>query len=501
MPLTIPLTPVKKVSEIIDTPQQKNFYATASLSHSIALKARAGTGKTHSLKKWAFLARGSGLATSFSSGTVRELGDKMPSKFPAQTMHALGRAAIKAKGKLKEMDSSKIFNLLSDHINDPPGQDIDRLLMGPIMKLVSLAKTFGIKPGKEDGIYPDYDFIWEDLAERFDIPASPALIRVARELLYASNDLALNKGIIDFDDMLYISLLWPHTFPKYGTILVDEVQDLNELQHLMLTRLLRPGGRIIGAGDDRQAIYAFRGALADSYSSLTRRFNMTEMPLTVSFRCSRAVVFEAQRFVPDIEPAPNAPEGKVLRPDSLRLSETPHTVLCRNNAPLITLALRLLVSGRTAEVAGRDIGKGLISLTKRISKRNLSSDKFIERLTKWANREIGRRPKSEPAVSDKKTALTAIALHHKDLKGIQSHLDSLYPDPKSPKYKPAEFHLSTIHKAKGKEWPKTLFLDPHLINPPWVEGELAIQQEKNVFYVGITRAMKNLTYTSSEDIL
>lgn len=228
---------------------------------------------------------------------------------------------------------------------------------------------------------------------------------------------------------------------------------------------------------------------------------MTEMPLTVSFRCSRAVVVEAQRFVPDIEPAPNALEGAVLRPDSFLLSKTPRTVLCRNNAPLITLALRLLVSGRTAEVAGRDIGKGLISLTKRISKRNLNSDKFIERLNKWANREIKRRPKTEPAVLDKKAALTAIALHHRDLKGIQSHLDSLYPDPKSPQYKPAEIHLSTIHKAKGKEWPETLFLDPHLINPPWVEGDLAIQQEENLSYVGITRAMKSLTYIDSESIL
>lgn len=497
MTLTIPLPSSRSPTP---TPQQEAFYATASSPNSIALRARAGTGKTYSLREWASLARGSGLATSFSSSTVQELGKKMPSKFPAQTMHAIGRAAIKATGGLREMNSSKIFKLLSDHINDHPEEEIDHLLMGPIMKLVSLAKTFGIKPGETDGIYPDEDFVWDDLAERFDIPFSPLLLRTARHILHASNELALKKGVIDFDDMLYISLLWPHSFPRYGTILADEVQDLNELQHLMLGRLLRPGGRIIAAGDDRQAIYAFRGALADSYSALTRKFDMLEMPLTVSFRCPRAVVLEAQRYVPDIEPAPKAFEGIVDRPEELSLEDLSKTVLCRNNAPLVTLALRLLVSGRTAEVAGRDIGKGLVSLTKRITKRNLPSDKFIERLNKWAEREIKRRPKTKPSILDKQTALSAIAAHHKDLKGIQSHLDTLYPDPKSKHYTPAEVHLSTIHKAKGKEWPNVVFLDHHLINPPWVEGELARRQEENLFYVGITRAMRKLTYVSSEDI-
>ena len=495
--LTIPLTK----PEVTPTPQQESFYSTAKEPHSTALRARAGTGKTFSLREWASRTKGSGLATSFSSGTVAELGKKMPSKFPAQTMHAIGRAAIKNSGNLKELNNSKVFKLISDYFEENKDEDFDYQLMPSLLKYVSFAKTYGILPGETSGINPDSPEIWDSISERHDLPLSPQILRIVREVLYSSNELALKKGIIDFDDMLYISLLFPHTFPKYPTIIVDEVQDLNELQHLMLKRLLRPGGRIIAAGDDRQAIYGFRGALADSYSTLTRRFDMVEMPLTVSFRCPRAVVLEAQRYVPDIEPSPSAFEGVVEHVGQTELSSLPKTILCRNNAPLVSLALRLLVSGRTAEVAGRDIGKGLVSLTKRISKRNLTSDKFIERLNRWGEREIKRRPKSKPRVEDKILALSSIASHHKDLKGIQNHLLALYPDPKSKSYSPAEYHLSTIHKAKGKEWPNILFLDPQLILPPWVESEEETQQELNLAYVGITRAQRTLTYITSEGIL
>jgi len=483
------------------TPQQLIGIARARDTPDwIAFKARAGCGKTFLLQQVAQALRRSGISISFNKSTAGELGKKMPSKFPAQTLHAICLSVIKSSGKFSgTIKKSKLYDitrLVGEEAN------AEYTLIAPVMKLVSLAKTFGIIPTAfaRPGLAPDDPETWESLSDQYDIPFSPEILSLAHKVLTRSIEASLKDGDNDFDDLLYISLLWPHRFPRYPVVIGDEVQDWSELQHHMAERLLLPGGRLIVAGDDRQAIYAFRGALADSYSALVSRFSMQEMPLTVSFRCPRAIIYEARRYVPDIEPAESAIDGQVIYADELDLADIPKTILCRNNAPLVGLALRLLVSGRTAEVAGQDVGKGLISLTKRITKRNLKSTEFLDRLQKWADREISRKPRSKPRVQDKVAALTALADHHKNLESIQKHLEKLYPNPADRSYRPAEFHLSTIHKAKGREWPDVLFLDPQLLPSKYAVQEWEQTQEANLAYVGVTRAQQTLTYCASENI-
>lgn len=482
-------------------PQQEAFLATAASGNkeSIALRARAGTGKTFSLRGWAKNCKGGGLATSFSKATVMELGKKMPSKFQCKTQHGIGYQAIRNSGKFTKMDNSKLFNLINDFSDDYAIEYKDR---GDLRKLVSLAKTFGIQPDRNgpEGLVPDQVSNWEQLADQYDIDLTTHTIAYARQILKDSNHQALKDGLIDFDDMLYISLLWPHRFPRVPVILADEVQDFNSLQHLMLRRLMLPNGRLIAAGDDRQAIYGFRGALADSYTQLVKDFSMHELPLTASFRCPRAVVMEAQRYVPDIESAPGAIEGSVLYPSFLSLADIPKTVLCRNNAPLIRLALALLVSGRTVEVAGQDIGKGLVALTKRITKKNLPSREFQDRLVPWREREIKKYPRRKGRINDKFLALYELAKHHKDLSGIQQHLSELYPNLENKNRRPADVHLTTIHRAKGQEWPQVLFLDPQLLPSEFAKQPHEFVQENNLAYVGITRAQEELIYCPSHNI-
>ena len=481
------------------TPQQQSFIATASDTDSVALRARAGTGKTFSLRQWASSSRKGGIATSFSKSTVQELTKKLSSRFPAKTLHALGRSAIKSSGKLGTLDSSKVFNIVNDLVKE---HELDYESAQHIRSLATIAKTYGIQPDASGppGLTPDEPEVWEYFADQFDLDLSDLHLDLARQTIILSNKAAVKDGLIDFDDMLYIPLIYPHRFPRYPVILADEVQDFNMLQHTMLKRCLLPSGRIIAAGDDRQAIYAFRGALSDSYHSLVKTFKMRELPLTVSFRCPREVILEAQKYVPDIEPAPSAIQGSILRPDSITSDELPRTILCRNNAPLITLALHLLVEGHSAEVAGKDIGKGLIALTKRITKKNLSTPEFLDRLSKWKEREIARYPKRKARITDKFQALSVLAGYHKDLVAIQKHLEKLYPDPSSKSYRPSEFHLTTIHRAKGREWPRVGFLDPHLLPSKYATQEWEKLQESNLAYVGITRAQEELVYVNSKAI-
>lgn len=481
-----------------NTPQQENFLNTVSDSESIALRARAGTGKTFSLRAWASKSSRAGVATSFSKATVTELAEKLGSKFPAKTFHALGLAALKSNGKTSKLDTSKMFNAVKALAQE---HEIPFDLQGDIRSLATMAKVYGINPDPAgpEGITPNEDLIWEELATQYDIEFSPEILHWSKAAVNLSNLSFLKEGLIDFDDMLYCSLVFPHRFSKVGIILADEVQDFNLLQHTMLKRCLLPSGRVIAAGDDRQAIYGFRGALSNSYTALVETFAMKELPLTVSFRCPHEVVLAAQQYVPDIESAPGCLQGSVLYPSTLSLAEVPKTVLCRNNAPLMRLALRLLVSGRTVEIAGRDIGQNLIKLTERITKKNLSREDFLDRLEKWKEKEIAKYPRRKFSINEKALVLKTLANAHKDLASIQAHLGKLYPDPKSKAYRPADVHLSTIHKAKGLEWPNVLFLDSHLIGKH-ASSEWEQQQESNLAYVGITRAQRELTFITSAQI-
>ena len=481
------------------TQEQENFLSTANTSGSIALIGRAGCAKTTTLSSWTQLCRKSGISTSFSKSTTQELAIKISSRFPAKTCHAICLAALKGSGKPASLNKSKMYDIvktLSDE-NDIPFE-----LQGEIRSLACMAKVYGIQPASSGptGLTPNEPDQWSNLADMYDIEFSEEILHWSQEAVRLSNEAYFSSGSIDFDDMLYIPLIFPgYRFPRVPTLVADDVQDVNTLQHEMVRRCLLPGGRLIGAGDDRQAIYAFRGALADSYGDLIRRFNMETYPLTTSFRCPQEVIKVAQTYVPDIQAASSAIQGSVLYPSTLSLSEIPKTVLCRNNAPLMKLALQLLVHGRTVEIAGQDIGKSLIKVVERITKKNLSSDEFISRLEKWKERELAKYPRRKRAINEKFAVLTTLTKARKDVDDVKKHLTKLYPDPNDKSYRPADVHLSTVHRAKGKEWPRVLILDPQLFGK-YAKTEQEIQQESNLGYVSVTRAMQELSFIQSNQI-
>ena len=57
--------------------------------------------------------------------------------------------------------------------------------------------------------------------------------------------------------------------------------------------------------------------------------------------------------------------------------------------------------------------------------------------------------------------------------------------------------LSTIHRAKGLEWPRVFILDRHLLPSRWAETEDDLRQERNLEYVAVTRAKLDLVMIKS----
>ena len=455
------------------TPQQDNFVEEfIDSEENIFGDAKAGTGKT---------------SISLHSATLSNR------NWQCKTTHGLCYRALADKiGKRLIVKDSKMFTLLKDF-------KVEKEDFGPILALARLAKTFGIIPAQLSSgtsLLPDNEETWDDLAFQYDIDYHSEQLRIVRKLLERSI-VEAQGGKIDFDDMLYMAVCFNGVFHKYPLVVGDEVQDYNALQHEVTRKSLAPGGRFIGVGDPNQSIYGFRGALADSVPRLIETFNMKVLPLTYSFRCPKAVVREAQKDVPEIESAPNALEGSVTHHSEMTLEDFPAVGLCRNTAPLISLGLKLIAHGRGATIAGREIGKGLVRLVKKTAPRDMAITDFLRKFDAYIEMEIGRKPAREGAFRDKASAIHAVtSMNGAQTSGdICSTLETLYR-----KGAPGAVHLSTIHRAKGLEWPSVAIIDPFLMPSKYASQDWQLQQERNVRYVAVTRAQRDLHFINSEAI-
>ena len=82
------------------------------------------------------------------------------------------------------------------------------------------------------------------------------------------NDLLRGRGLVDFDDLINATLILLSNNEKvaqdirraYRFVCVDEYQDLNAIQNAFLKEMVKDGVRLTAIGDPNQAIYGFRGS-------------------------------------------------------------------------------------------------------------------------------------------------------------------------------------------------------------------------------------------------
>jgi len=186
------------------------------------------------------------------------------------------------------------------------------------------------------------------------------------------------------------------------------------------------------------------------------------------------------------------------------------TILCRNNAPLIKVAYKLIASGRGVCVVGRDIGAGLKLLAKRIVGKDLTQPVayLLQGLMEWKDQEAAKalakdQPSKLEAINDKAESLFAIidGSGATTIEDVINAIEELFGKTSAP------ITLSTIHRAKGMEWDRVFFLNQKLIPSIWAvkaydkdpeRYEWMMQEERNLRYVGVTRAKKQLTYITTE---
>jgi hypothetical protein len=196
------------------------------------------------------------------------------------------------------------------------------------------------------------------------------------------------------------------------------------------------------------------------------------------------------------------------------VSALPSTVLCRNNAPLIALAIHSLTQRRPVALLGRDdilpplqdLYAAACAATSS-SAETISISDFYLALQVHLQALIRRAKRLAPATRDNAAALLALAQSIEQERGpgaraaeILTILSSLYPEEEAlSRLPPSTLLLSTIHKSKGLEWPNVAILDSSLIGR-YAKQDWEQEAESNLHYVGITRAIDTLLYLEGADI-
>lgn len=275
------------------------------------------------------------------------------------------------------------------------------------------------------------------------------------------------------------------------------------------------------------------------------------LPLTVTRRCGRVIVEEAKKIVPDFEGFEGNGEGLISRmkypqkpkkvgppiqtyapstkkfdtdqePEILcdmaeqarwEKEELPKIepndymkevkdgdfIVCRVNAPLVSQCFRFLKEGRRATIQGRDIGQGLVSLVKKMKAGDVTV--LMAKLSDWyygeQRKENAKRNPSEArmiALGDKYDCLIAFTEGASNVDEVIRKIEQVFVEDRNA----PGIRLSSIHRAKGLEAERVFFLMPEgcgcphpMARTPW-----QLDQEWNLKYVAITRAIKELIYVT-----
>lgn len=357
------------------------------------------------------------------------------------------------------------------------------------------------------------------------------------------------RGLCDFDDLIGIPVdllgSGPATCPYREAvehIIVDEYQDISPVQYRLLRHMLRDTARMCAVGDSDQAIYGFRGADMGNFLSFREDFpDAATIVLSENYRSTR-VITEAARAVIgnnsqriDKDLRANQGEGKaitvllaadekaeaqaVAREIEARMGGTSHyrlagmktpvdfaestcsfsdfAVLFRTNAQARAFGDALSAWGIPYQVAGE---KGYSGMKTLIGRLGSERENIRDGIDGFDLRGFLNALEEETGLTGSDKALfrnlTAVYSRLPAREALTAIIDELTVFSAADAFDPRAdaVALMTLHAAKGLEF-KVVFLtgaEEGLIPFTFGGEDADIEEERRLFYVGMTRAKEEL---------
>jgi ATP-dependent DNA helicase RecQ len=307
-------------------------------------------------------------------------------------------------------------------------------------------------------------------------------------------------------------------------LVIDEAQDMDEDEFNLINALMEQNEdmRVIAVGDDDQNIYEFRGASSKYLEQFIQVNKATKHELVENYRSKSNLVEFTNQFVTRIrhrlKDAPiiamQTDNGKIklvryysdnlitpLVQAILTSGLTGTTcVLTKTNEEALQITGLLLKNGMQAKLIQTNDGFSLYNLSEVrffLSQLNLADDVFIISDDKWANakqallNKFGNSTKLEVCKNIIKDfeATNPKKKYKSDLEVFihESKLEDFFDE------NGETIFVSTIHKAKGKEFDNVFLLLANF--------NLATDEAKRQLYVAMTRAKHNLTVHLNSNFL
>lgn len=362
-------------------------------------------------------------------------------------------------------------------------------------------------------------------------------------VLKSYEELKIKSQKLDWEDVLILTLgmlqaeprALAHVQQQYRFFTVDEYQDISPLQHALLDTWLGDRSDICVVGDPNQTIYSFTGASSGFLLEFVSTYpNATVVNLSKNYRSSGRIIALANQVVSgetsmdelvsqgalgspatQIGSADSALEAKSIAASiknqiSRGVPANEIAILYRVNSQSEIFEKALGELGIEYQVRGgeRFFNRAEIIQAVRLVRAEtiLPSDKPLYNIVSDVCRELGwkaKEPDEAGATREKWEALNSFlsivdempanSTIHEFVKEIDERIRSQHEPIK------AAVTISTIHAAKGLEWDCVYLagLNEGFLPIGYAKTEQAIHEERRLFYVGITRARKELSLSYS----
>ena len=458
------------IQEYWQTYQQKN----------LMVDAVAGSGKTTQIFELCKLAPNKRkLYLVFSKEMQTEVEPKLAStSTDVMTFHSFGLKAIRNAGNRCRVDQWKYHNIFDQYGYDDQKYGITK---NQAIKTLQIIRDWyveidpdGVLDALEHWDIEVQDEFWDEHVNEF-----------CEFLKFVDQQGIQDLSNVDFSDMIYAPLRLNLKFPQYDEVFVDEVQDLNTSKQLTLLRI--KNARLTCVGDPYQAIFGFTGADTKAFWNLQDRLNAKVFPLSKCYRCPDEVLELAQEYVPHIEGTGKT--GIINQWDRFDVFEKlkpGNLVICRRNAPLVSLALQLMAKKKPCKIKGREFSEFVIKLVEETEKKRISFSDLAIEIDNLINKKIEKITNEGKIrnLLDAADCIKAISEECDSYPQFKADIRSLFADKVDGDF----IHLCSFHRSKGLERDSvTILLDRPLSKP-------GNGQESNLAYVAITRAKQELNF-------
>lgn len=354
---------------------------------------------------------------------------------------------------------------------------------------------------------------------------------------YEEAKIASNR--LDWEDVLILTLgmlraeprALAHVQQQYRFFTVDEYQDISPLQHELLDLWLGDHQDLCVVGDPNQTIYSFTGATSEYLHNFANRYDAaTLVSLTRNYRSTQEIVSFANKLTRDAtDMSPLVSQGALGTAPLIRafdsladeakaiaksisdrleqgISPAEIAVLYRVNGQaepiehaLSALGIDYQVRGGERYFSRQDVQQALAAF--RVEALGSPDAPSFEAVSKVL-RSLGwttAAPVERGAAYERWEALNALMqileeqAEELTLADFSKELEERVRSQHEPVK--AAVTLATMHSAKGLEWDVVYLagLTDGYLPIGYAKTETEIAEERRLFYVGVTRARKQLS--------